>query len=204
MKKRKREENRSSYLNDIFPFIMHFLSYKSRIERVQETSLTISRFREKYDEKSRPCLILGSRVILRKKDQWSVSEITKHVGSDCTVTVMGIRQPPKRIVKNERARYVKVKTTISSFSSRLEKKKKEKEKEEEEGKYNRDYLFDENVIKYLKDWFVVPKLFRNDDLNALGPTMRPSYRWLLYVLSSMFEITLFSPIQPHFLNPSTE
>ena len=25
----------------------------------------------------------------------------------------------------------------------------------------------------------MPSLFRNDDLNVLGPDMRPSYRWLL-------------------------
>ena len=43
----------------------------------------------------------------------------------------------------------------------------------------KDYLFDENIIKYIEDWFVVPSLFRNDDLNVLGPDMRPSYRWLL-------------------------
>ena len=34
-------------------------------------------------------------------------------------------------------------------------------------------------MKYIEDWFVVPSLFRNDDLNVLGPDMRPSYRWLL-------------------------
>ena len=37
--------------------------------------------------------------------------------------------------------------------------------------HNKDYLFDENIMKYIEDWFVVPSLFRNDDLNVLGPDM---------------------------------
>ena len=56
---------------------------------------------------------------------------------------------------------------MKSFASKLKKND------------NKDYLFDENIMKHIKDWFVVPTLFRSDDLNVLGADMRPSYRWLL-------------------------
>ena len=113
MKKRKREEEeKTSYLYSRFPFMRRLLKMcQDTIERVEETSLTISMFTENYDVKSRPCLILGSSMMRRKHEDWSLTSLSNMVKSNDKVNMMGIRKPPERIAGKKRGeRYVKVRT----------------------------------------------------------------------------------------------
>ena len=113
MKKRKREEEeKTSYLYSRFPFMRRLLKMcQDTIERVEETSLTISMFTENYDVKSRPCLILGSSMMRRKHEDWSLTSLSKLIKSNDKVNMMSIREPPERIAGKKRdKKYVKVRT----------------------------------------------------------------------------------------------
>ena len=116
--KRKREEQKLPYLYMQFPFMRHLLNvFEDSIERVEEKSLTISTFTKKYDEKSRPCLILGSSILRKERDHWNVKSLSNVVKSNDKVSMMAIREPPERIAGMKRgARYVKVSTVSVSLS----------------------------------------------------------------------------------------
>ena len=116
--KRKREEQKLPYLYMHFPFMRHLLNvFEDSIERVEEKSLTISTFTKKYDEKSRPCLILGSSILRKERDHWNVKSLSNVVKLNDKVSMMAIREPPERIAGMKRgARYVKVSTVSVSLS----------------------------------------------------------------------------------------